>query len=57
MNVEAFGWRLPLYLFPLQWLEALALAALAALLAAAWPVRRLARTPPARLLRVFAEER
>ena len=57
VNVEAFGWRLPLYLFPLQWLEALALAALAALLAAAWPARRLARTPPARLLRVFAEER
>ncbi|MBX2853619.1 MAG: ABC transporter permease [Rhodobacteraceae bacterium] len=57
VNVEAFGWRLPLHLFPLQWLEAVALAALAALLAAAWPAQRLARTPPARLLRVFAEER
>ncbi|WP_135504884.1 ABC transporter permease [Roseovarius aestuariivivens] len=57
VNVEAFGWRLPMYLFPLDYLRLSGLALLAALLAAAWPARRLARTPPADLLKVFAHER
>jgi putative ABC transport system permease protein len=57
VNVEAFGWRLPMRLFPLDWLRLLALALLAAALAAAWPAWRLARTPPARLVKVFADER
>lgn len=57
INVEAFGWRLPMYLFPLDWLRLLALALLAAGIAAAWPVRRLRRLPPSDLLRVFAHER
>nr|WP_243730868.1 FtsX-like permease family protein [Rubellimicrobium sp. CFH 75288] len=57
VNVEAFGWRLPLRLFPADWARLGALAVLAALLAALWPALRLARTPPARLLRVFADER
>lgn len=57
VNVEAFGWRLPMYVFPRDY-GVLALFALgAALLAAAWPARRLARTPPADLLKVFANER
>lgn len=57
VNVEAFGWRLPMLLFPDDWLW-LGLAALAAaVLACAWPVIRLTRLPPSRLLRVFANER
>lgn len=57
VNVVAFGWRLPMYLFPGDWMRLGALAFVAAALAAALPVRRLARTPAARLLKVFADER
>ena len=57
VNVEAFGWRLPMFLFPGDWLGLFALALVAAALAAWWPARRLARTPPAALLAVFAHER
>jgi len=57
VNVEAFGWRLPMQLFPRDWLTLLALALMAALLAAAWPARRLATLPPATLLKVFSSDR
>ena len=57
VNVEAFGWRLPLYLFPLDYLRLGGLALVAAALAASWPAWRLARTPPAHLLGVFRHER
>ena len=57
INVEAFGWRLPMHLFPGQWLTLGALALLAAGLASLWPARRLATMPPSTLLRVFASER
>lgn len=57
VNVEAFGWRLPLQVFPADWLRLGALALVAAALAAAGPARRIARTPPADLLKVFAHER
>lgn len=57
VNVEAFGWRLPLHIFPMQWVLIFALALLTAFLAALFPVVRLARTRPARLLKVFADER
>ncbi|MFC3616423.1 FtsX-like permease family protein [Lutimaribacter marinistellae] len=57
INVEAFGWRLPMHLFPLDWLRLFALAILAALVAAALPARKLNRLPPAQMLRVFANER
>ncbi|MFV0515520.1 MAG: FtsX-like permease family protein [Jhaorihella sp.] len=57
INVEAFGWRLPMYLFPGDWLRLMALALLAAAIAAALPVRRLRRVPPSDLLKVFAIER
>ncbi len=57
INVEAFGWRLPMYLFPTAWLI-LAVAALgAAVLASLWPAWRLYRTPPAHLLKIFVNER
>ena len=57
VNVEAFGWRLPMFLFPSQWVWLGLAALLAALLAAALPARRLARRSPADFLRVFANER
>jgi len=57
VNVEAFGWRLPIFVFPADWFRLLALAILAAGLAAAIPVWRLARTQPARFLKVFVHER
>ena len=53
VNVRAFGWRLPVLLFPAQWATLFALALLTAALAALWPALRLRRTspltPPARL--------
>lgn len=57
VNVAAFGWRLPMYVFPLDWLRLAGFALLAAGLAAIGPWRRLARMAPADLLRVFANER
>ncbi len=57
VNVAAFGWRLPMYFFPLDYLRLGGLAMLAAALAALWPARKLARTPPAALLQVFSHER
>jgi putative ABC transport system permease protein len=57
VNVAAFGWRLPMYLFPMDYARLAVFALLAAILAALWPARRLARTPPAELLKVFSNER
>ncbi|WP_334598806.1 ABC transporter permease [Pseudomonas alvandae] len=56
INVQAFGWRLPLRVFPLQLAQLLALAMLATLLASAWPLYALYRTQPTDLLRTFAHE-
>lgn len=57
INVQAFGWRLPLVLFPGDWLR-LGLGAMGAVgLAAALPVWRLARISPAQFLKVFASAR
>ncbi|MBY6201518.1 FtsX-like permease family protein [Maritalea mobilis] len=57
VNVEAFGWRLPMQVFPADWVKLLGLSLVAAVLAASLPSLRLARTPPARLLQVFSQER
>lgn len=57
VNVAAFGWRLPMHVFPADWLRLGGLALLAAGVAAAVPVRRLARLAPSDLLKVFANER
>jgi putative ABC transport system permease protein len=57
VNVKAFGWRLPLHVFPLHLVTLLGVALLAALIAAALPVLRLLRTQPADLVKVFANER
>lgn len=57
VNVKAFGWRLPFYIFPLQLIELLGVAMLAALLASLLPILRLLRMQPAELVKVFANER
>ena len=57
INLEAFGWRLPMFLFPGDWLRLGLLSLAAACLASLWPAWRLARRPPADLIRVFAQER
>jgi len=57
INVEAFGWRLPMTVFPMAYARLASLALLAALLAALWPAWRLARRPTADLLKVFSSER
>lgn len=57
INVEAFGWRLPLHVFPLDWLRLLLLAIASAVLAALLPALWLTRRQPADLVKVFANER
>ena len=57
VNVQAFGWRLPFHLFPLQWAALAGLALLTAALAALWPIYSLRTMPPVRLVRVFTDER
>lgn len=57
VNVKAFGWRLPLHVFPVQLLELIAIAMLAALVAATIPILKLLQTQPVKLLKIFADER
>ena len=57
VNVAAFGWRLPMAVFPADWLALAGFTLLAASLAALGPWRRLARMAPADLLRVFSHAR
>ncbi len=57
INVQAFGWRLPMQVFPGDWARLALWAGLAVLAAASLPALRLWRRGPAQLLRVFAHER
>ncbi len=57
VNVEAFGWRLPFFVFPAELGKTAAVAVATACCAAVFPLLRLARTAPAELLKVFANER
>ena len=57
VNVEAFGWRLPMFLFPMDYVRLAFFAVGAAILAALWPARKLARSRPSDLLKVFSNER
>jgi putative ABC transport system permease protein len=57
VNVRAFGWRLPMELFPLDWAQLFLWALVGATLAAAMPLRKLIKLPPSELLKVFANER
>lgn len=54
VNVQAFGWQLPLHLFPNLLLMTLLGALLSALLAAIWPSWQLRQQGAGRLLKVFA---
>ena len=56
INVQAFGWRLPLYVFPMQLLQLTVLGMFTSLLACAWPLWQLARRQPRELLRPLADE-
>lgn len=56
INVRAFGWRLPLHVFPWQLLQLSAMALFVTLLAAVWPLWKLRRCTPAELLRTFTHE-
>jgi putative ABC transport system permease protein len=57
VNVKAFGWRLPLIVFPAQLGQLLIVAMLAALLATLLPAFKLSRIRPITLLKIFADER
>lgn len=57
VNVEAFGWRLPMHLFAWDWLVLGFYGLVATALAATIPARRFSRTDPADLVKVFAHER
>jgi putative ABC transport system permease protein len=57
VNVKAFGWRLPFEVFPFELAKLVGVALLATLLAAALPILKLMRMQPARLVKVFADER
>jgi putative ABC transport system permease protein len=57
VNVAAFGWRLPLHVYPAQWAQVFIVALITALVAALVPAARLARSAPVDLLKVFANER
>ena len=57
VSVDAFGWRLPMYLFPAEYTRLMLFALAAALLAALWPAWQLARMEPTAVLRIFANER
>ncbi len=57
VNVKAFGWRLPLHVFPSQLAMLLVVAVSAALLATLLPVLKLSRMPAAQLIKIFANER
>lgn len=57
VNVEAFGWRLPVMIFPADWAKLGGVALIAAALSMVIPVLRLARSKPADLVRIFANER
>lgn len=57
VNVRAFGWRLPLHIFPMQLAQLLLVAMLAAALATLLPTLRLSRIRPITLLKIFANER
>jgi putative ABC transport system permease protein len=57
VNVRAFGWRLPLHIFPMQLVQLLLVAMLAACFATLLPTIRLSRIRPITLLKLFANER
>ncbi len=56
-NVQAFGWKLPMFFFPAALLKSVSFALLAAAAACLPSVLRLVRIQPSELLKVFSSER
>lgn len=56
VNVQAFGWRLPLQVFAQQLLQLALLGVFTSLAASVWPLWQLARQQPADLLRTFTHD-
>lgn len=56
VNVEAFGWRLPMSFFPSECAILLAMAIFASACAACIPAMNLARMPTSKFLKVFSYE-
>ncbi|MBI1394284.1 MAG: FtsX-like permease family protein [Alphaproteobacteria bacterium] len=57
INVEAFGWRLPLYMYPLTWARLIAIAVAIAALASIPTFVMLRTASSATMLRTFASEK
>jgi len=57
VNVQAFGWRLPFFVFPHQWAQMFLMAIATAVAASIAPIFQLSRKSPAELLRIFSNER
>ncbi|MEM9967948.1 MAG: FtsX-like permease family protein [Pseudomonadota bacterium] len=57
VNVHAFGWQLPMRMFPSTWVQLAGWALLAAIMASLWPARHLLKGSGDQLLRRFAHDR
>jgi putative ABC transport system permease protein len=57
INVDAFGWRLPMALFPLDWIRLAGLSLMCAFLAALPPLRTLSRAGATQLTGLFSHDR
>jgi putative ABC transport system permease protein len=57
INVLAFGWRLPLHVYPTHWLIVFVTSLITAFFASLAPIIQLARSKPIDLLKVFVNAR
>ena len=57
INVEAFGWQLPMHFFPWSYLKMICLALISASIATLWPTYYLQKQQPSTLLKIFSNER
>lgn len=57
INVIAFGWRLPMHIYPMHWLMVFITSLLTAFFASLVPVIQLARSKPIDLLKGFVDAR
>ena len=57
INVIAFGWRLPMHIYPMHWLMVIITSLITASFASLVPVIQLARSKPIDLLKGFADAR
>ena len=57
VNVEAFGWQLPMHFFPSSYVQIIGLALISASIATLWPTYYLQKNQPSTLLKIFSNER